>query len=105
VYRKFIKGYADITARMNQLLKKEAKWEWSETLKEDMRNLKGALCAYPVLRMPDFEKQFYLYRDASGVALAAILGQKDEEGNDYVCEYASRCLNDAEKNVWQWYGL
>ena len=43
-------------------------------------------------------KPFILYTDASGIGVRAILAQKDDEGKEHVIEYASRLMNDAERN-------
>ena len=46
--------------------------------------------------MPDFSKKFHISCDASGLAVGAILGQRDEEGKEYVICYISRLLKGAE---------
>jgi hypothetical protein len=54
---------------------------------------------FPILRQPDHSKpehSFYIYTDASGYALGAILLQFDDNSNEYVCQYASRLLKGAE---------
>ena len=97
-YRKFIKGYANITSPLTALLRKETVWEWTPEREESIKMLKGALTSYPVLRMPDLAKKFYLYTDASGTAIGCVLGQKDEDGSEYACYYSSRLLHGAELN-------
>ena len=97
-YRKFIKGYANITSPVTALLKKDAVWEWTPEREASIQTLKKALVSYPVLRMPDLSKKFYLYTDASGTAIGCILGQKDEKEGEYACYYSSRVLHGAELN-------
>ncbi len=53
----------------------------------------------PILRLPDLTKEFVLYCDASNWALGLVLGQLDDNKNEYVCAYASRVLRGAEKNL------
>ena len=48
--------------------------------------------------MPDFSKKFFIFCDASGLAIGAILGQKDVDDKDYVICYISRLLKGAELN-------
>ena len=60
--------------------------------------LKELLTSNPVLRPPDFHRDFFLYTDSSGFACGAILGQKSDDGKEYVVAYASRILKGAEKN-------
>lgn len=60
--------------------------------------MKNALISYPVLRQPNYTRQFIIHTDASNYALGAILAQKDDIGAEYVCAYASRTLRGAEKH-------
>ena len=50
---------------------------------------------YPIHRQGDPAKPYTLYTDASGIAIGAILTQK-EDNKEYVVEYASRLLKNAE---------
>ena len=97
-YRRFIEGFAKIATPLFRLLQKESKWIWDKDCVNAFEALKNKLVSDPVLRLPSFNRSFILYTDASGYALGAILSQKDDEGNDYVCSYASRLLKNAELN-------
>ena len=55
------------------------------------------LCKEPVLQYPDPSKPFVVTTDSSRVAIGAILSQ-GPIGKDRPISYASRVLNDAEKN-------
>ena len=50
---------------------------------------------YPIHRQGDPAKPYTLYTDASGIAIGAILTQK-EDNKEYVVEYASRLLKKGE---------
>jgi hypothetical protein len=54
------------------------------------------LVSYPVLRQPDLSKPFFLFTDASGYCLGAVLAQKDEEGKEHAIAYASEMLKNSE---------
>ena len=95
-YRKYIKGYADIVKPMEELLKKDVKWNWNSACMQSFEQLKMEFTKHPILRQANLELPFLLFTDASGVALGAVLSQIDAEGNEYVCAYASRSLKGAE---------
>ena len=97
-YRRFIKNYADMTVPLNKLLQGEQKWEWGEEQTKAFEDLKKALISYPILRMPDFNKPFIIYTDASGYAIGAVLSQKTDSGEESAVCYASRTLKGAEIN-------
>ena len=97
-YRKFIKDFSKIAKPMTQLLKKEEEFLWTDTQQRAFEYLKERLISSPILGYPDFEKPFFLYTDASGIGLGAVLSQLDENGKEYVVAYASRSLNKTEQN-------
>ncbi|GFX47379.1 retrovirus-related Pol polyprotein from transposon 17.6 [Trichonephila clavipes] len=55
--------------------------------------VKRALTEAPVLQLPNFQEQFYLFTDASGVGIGATLNQ-----NHRPITFASRTLSKAERN-------
>ena len=48
------------------------------------------LCSYPILRYFDVTWPGLLYTDASHCNVGAVLGQIDEQGREFVCEYFGR---------------
>ena len=77
-YRKFIKDFSVIAAPLYNLLKKDVEWQWDEDCEEAFNKLKEKLVSYPILRQPDFTRPFILQTDACGIAIGAILSQKDD---------------------------
>ena len=63
---------------------------WDEKCGHAFNELKDCLCQQPVLRSPDFEKDFILQTDASDRGVGAVLSQKDDQGNDFPIAYYSR---------------
>ena len=55
-YRNFIPNASTIIEPLHQLLRKEAKWEWSKAQEEAFRGLKEALCSATVLTHYDQNK-------------------------------------------------
>ena len=98
-FRRTIPNFADISAPLSHLTRKNA---WKEgtlplTASKSFQMLKDALCARPCLQPVDFKKEFIVSVDASKTGLGAILSQVNEKGEEHPCAYASRILTDAEK--------
>jgi len=97
-YREFIKDFAKISSPIYHLLKKDTIWDWTSTCQNAFQTLIDKLIQEPILRHPDFNRDFILFTDASNLALGAILSQHDDNGKEYVCSYASRLLKNEECN-------
>ena len=95
-YRIFIDQFAAITASLNQLLHKNVPWNFGPVEIATFEFLKDLMVQYPILQLPNLERPFIIHCDASGSGLGAILAQVDEHNNEYVCEFASRLLHNAE---------
>ncbi len=92
-YRKFIKNFVKITAPLTNLLKKFAViYEWEGTCDEAFETLKGILVKAPVLKLPDFDKDFEIHSDASDFAIGGVLVQ---EGRPVAFE--SKKLSETER--------
>ncbi|RVX18356.1 Retrovirus-related Pol polyprotein from transposon 17.6 [Vitis vinifera] len=67
------------------------------SMQEAFKRLKSLLTSAPIVRSPNWSLPFELMCDASDYAVGAVLGQR-EDGKPYVVYYASKTLNDAQKN-------
>jgi hypothetical protein len=76
-YRKFIRDFGLIAAPLTRLLRRDA-FAWDEEAAEAFQALKHALTTGSVLQMPDFDKDFMVDCDASGVGFGAVLHQGAE---------------------------
>jgi hypothetical protein len=92
-YRRFIEGFSKISKAMTELLGKGKKFEWSTKCEASFQELKKQLTTALVLVMPDMEKPFSIYCDASGQGLGCILMQ-----DGHVVVYASRQLRKHEEH-------
>jgi hypothetical protein len=96
-YRQFIPNCSQIASPLYKLLKKDAKFGWTEAQENAFQHLKSKLISYPILQYPDFSKVFFLTTDASNLGLGAVLSQGTIRQGLMVA-YASRSLNTAETN-------
>jgi hypothetical protein len=64
-YRRFIEGFSKISKPMMELLAKGNTFEWTPRRETGFQELKKRLTTTPVLTMPDMEKPFLIYCDAS----------------------------------------
>ena len=97
-YRKFIPNFATIAAPLFDLTKKSTVFKWDDRCELAFVTLRDALVSKPVLCIADPSKPYILYTDASDIALGAVLMQRDEDGQLHPIAYASKTLNDAQKN-------
>jgi hypothetical protein len=77
---------------MMELLAKGNTFEWMPRRETSFQELKKRLTTAPVLTMPDMEKLFSIYCDASSQGLGCVLMQ-----DDHVVGYASRQLRKHEE--------
>jgi ribonuclease HI len=90
-YRRFIKGFSKISKPMTELLEKDKKFEWTSACEASFQELKKRLTTAPILVVPDMEKSFSIYCDASSQGLGCVLMQ-----DGHVVAYASRQLRKHE---------
>lgn len=99
-YKKFVPNYSEIATPLTDLTarKKPEKVVWSTECDRAFNALKAALCSDPVLRNPDFNREFVLQTDASDRGLVAVLSQYDDDGKDHSVLFLSRKLLPREQN-------
>ena len=93
-YRRFIPHFADLSARLSDLTKKDQpqKVRWSEQLEMDFQCLKEQMCTRPVLHCPREEGEFILQTDASERGIGAVLSQDTSDGEDHPVAFFSKKL-------------
>jgi len=98
--RRFIKNLARLTKPLERLLKKDVKFEWSETEQEAFNAIKRAFEDAPTLYLIKANMNFGIDVDASKTGIGARLFQynESEPTEKFTIGYASRSLKSAEKN-------
>jgi hypothetical protein len=91
-YRRFIENFSKIAKPMTNLLKKTNEFEWTPECEHIFQTLKQKLTTTPVLALPNIQKDFVVYCDASRQGLGCVLMQSGR-----VIAYASRQLKDHEQ--------
>jgi hypothetical protein len=78
---------------MTRLLEKNQDFDWTEECQASFEELKKRLTSAPVLILPDINKSFGIYCDASQQGLGCVLMQDGK-----VVSYAPRQLRKHEEN-------
>ncbi|KAL6330648.1 hypothetical protein AAG906_003259 [Vitis piasezkii] len=81
-YRRFIKDFSKISKPLCELLVKDAKFVWDEKCQKSFEELKQFLTTAPIVRAPNWKLPFEVI----------------EDGKPYVIYYASKTLNEAQRN-------
>jgi RNase H-like domain found in reverse transcriptase/Reverse transcriptase (RNA-dependent DNA polymerase) len=97
-YCRFIKGFFHLAHSLNDLLKKDKKFVWSEECQESVDQLKKRFNEEPVLMMPDHSKPFQIQVDSSLFATGVILTQMDTNGDRHPCAYLFKSLTKEQRN-------
>jgi hypothetical protein len=100
-YRKFIKGYAQITKPMEKLLRKDTKYQWNNECQHALDTLKENMVTTPILVFLDWRKEFHVHVDASAIALGAILVHPGEGDLDHPIAFARRNYLTRNKTITQ----
>jgi hypothetical protein len=74
-YRKFVKGFSQLTVPLTNLTKK-GDFVWIEEAQETFKKMKQVMISCPILALPDFTQPFVLECDASGIRIGVVLMQR-----------------------------
>lgn len=98
-YRCYVPNFGGTAYPLNDLLKAGTVWKWDLKHTEALETLKTVICTPGrVLRRADPSRPFILHTDWSTTGIGAVLGQLDDEGNEYLVACVSRSLNKHERN-------
>ena len=96
-YQRFIQDYAQVERPLNDLLKKDVVFEWTETQQYAFDTLKRKFTTAPVLAYPDINCQFRLECDASNYATGVVLSILKED-KWHPIAYHSHSMSPEERN-------
>jgi hypothetical protein len=97
-YRRFIRIYSNITAPLENLLKKAEMFRWTPKCDKAFETLKEKLITTPIPIFSNWEKEFHVHMDALGIALGAILTQIGDGAMDHPIYFVSQKLSQVEHN-------
>lgn len=85
-----------IVKPLNRLLRKSVKFKFDEECIEAFNKLKELLTSYPILQLYNLLLETQLHIDASAIAVARILLQKQKNGHWAPVVYYNQSTNEAE---------
>ena len=95
-YRRFVPSFSKIAEPLNNLLKKNVKWNWTNKCQDSYNELISKLTNSPVLTYPNYSLPFIVTTDASTDGIGAVLSQCIE-GTEKPIAFYSRSINKCEK--------
>ena len=71
-------------------------FRWDAIAQEPFERLKGLLVSAPLLRPPNYHRDYTLYLAAADTTIGMVLVQDDDDDTEHVIYYLSRNLLDTE---------
>ena len=96
-YRRFVLGFGLIATPLNAMLKKDAKYEWTDKCQQAFTTLKAEFLSAPILAYSNMAQKFIFTTDASSTAIGYILNQKIDREKQPIT-YVVRPPKRSEKN-------
>jgi hypothetical protein len=97
-YRIFIPKFAELAKPLMDLSAlRPTQFKWLPIHQQSFDNMIRAIKINTSLHLPDPKKPFFVQTDASDVAGAGRVFQKDDQGNELLMAYVSRTFTKAER--------
>lgn len=95
-FRKYIESYAIIAKPLNELLKKDIKFNFDNNQRRAFSILKEKLASSPILKIFDHNLMTELHTDASSRAISAVLFQHHPNSGLHPVHYMSHTTNEVQ---------
>ena len=95
-YSKFAHKYAETTAPLYKLLKKGARFIWTEKQQTAFDTIKEKFQKDLILMHPNPNRSYILYTDSSNAAIGGALAQLHDFGEEKIITFVSRTLKPSE---------
>ena len=96
--RRFVPSFSEIVPPLQNMIKKDNSFFWGDREKESFIIIREAIAKAPALMSPNFRKDFILYTFASDISYAAVLTQRNQQGDEVPISFMSSNLKGAELN-------
>uniref|UniRef100_A0A914DCM8 RNA-directed DNA polymerase n=1 Tax=Acrobeloides nanus TaxID=290746 RepID=A0A914DCM8_9BILA len=100
-YGKFVPRLYDLRSPLDNLLKKDVPWNWSDQCEDSFAKIRSILMSPLVLTHFQPSLPLFLAADASNIGIGAVIYHRFPDGSEKVIAHASKTLTDAEKNYSQ----
>jgi len=96
-YHKYIENSARLLEPLQNLLRKDTQFSWSEDCQRAFTRAKNLLCSQPILAIFNINAPTVIYTDASIEGIGAVLKQKQPNGELKPIAFFSKKLNKYKK--------
>lgn len=100
-YNSFVPRMHSLRAPLNELLRKDVKWTWSQSCQQAFNDIKSILSSDLLLTHYDPSLRISVAADASDYGIGAVLLHTFPDGHQKAVCHASRTLTSAERNYSQ----
>ena len=100
-YGRFIPNLASILHPLNELLRRNTEWKWSEECNQAFKLAKDKLVSADVLAHYDSTLPLKLAADALAYGIGAVISHSLPDGTEHPIAFASRTLSASERNYSQ----
>jgi hypothetical protein len=90
--RRFIPNLFETMKPILKLLKKDARFEWTEEGRQDLKNIKDTIGKSLVLISLNYSKEFQIFSFASEDTIVEVLLQNNGEGQEKPISFMSKAL-------------